>query len=74
LKPGDLLILTADHGNDPTWKGTDHTREQVPVMSFMPGLTPGSVGRRESFADVGQTVASHLGSAPLDAGHAWSLD
>ena len=40
LREGDLLILTADHGNDPTWKGTDHTREQVPVMTCMRGITP----------------------------------
>jgi phosphopentomutase len=71
LKPGDLLVLTADHGNDPTWKGTDHTREQVPVMSYMPGMQPGSFGLRMSFADIGQTIARHLGVGPLGAGAAW---
>jgi phosphopentomutase len=71
LKPGDLLVLTADHGNDPTWKGTDHTREQVPVMSYMPGMQPGSFGLRLSFADIGQTIARHLGVGPLGAGTAW---
>ncbi len=71
LKPGDLLVLTADHGNDPTWKGTDHTREQIPVMSYMPGMKPGSIGRRKSFADIGQTIARHLGVGPLSAGEAW---
>ncbi|MFN4141909.1 phosphopentomutase [Aestuariivirga sp.] len=71
LKAGDLLILTADHGNDPTWSGTDHTREQVPVMSYMPGLPPGSFGLRRSFADIGQTIARHLGAGPLAAGEAW---
>ena len=71
LKAGDLLILTADHGNDPTWTGTDHTREQIPVMSFMPGMAPGSFGLRRSFADIGQTIARHLGVGPLGAGTAW---
>jgi phosphopentomutase len=71
LRPGDLLVLTADHGNDPTWAGTDHTREQVPVMTYMRGVTPGSFGMRLSFADIGQTIARHLGVGPLGAGTAW---
>ena len=58
---GDLVVITADHGNDPTWTGTDHTREQVPVLAFGPGLRPGSVGHRKSFADIGASVAVHLG-------------
>lgn len=61
LKPGDMLMLTADHGCDPTWKGTDHTRERVPILGAGPGLSPGSVGLRESYADIGETVAAHLG-------------
>jgi phosphopentomutase len=73
IKDGDLLLLTADHGNDPTWKGTDHTREQVPIMTFMKGMVPGSIGHRMCFADIGQTVARHLGIAPLKAGEAWSV-
>ena len=73
LKRGDLLILTADHGNDPTWEGTDHTREQIPVMSYMRGMTPGSFGLRKSFADIGQTIARHLGVGPLGAGTAWDV-
>ena len=73
LREGDLLVLTADHGNDPTWKGTDHTREQVPVMTFMKGMTPGSFGQRTSFSDIGQTIAGHLGVGPLGAGVAWSV-
>jgi phosphopentomutase len=60
LKPGDLVIITADHGNDPTYKGTDHTREQVPILAFGPGFTPRSIGQRSSFADVGQSIAQHL--------------
>jgi phosphopentomutase len=61
LRPGDLAVITADHGNDPTWTGTDHTREQVPVLAFGPGLAGRAIGRRDSFADIGATVAGHLG-------------
>lgn len=64
LRDGDMLILTADHGCDPSWRGTDHTRERVPVLGTGPGLTPGSVGTRSTFADIGETVAEHLGIAP----------
>jgi phosphopentomutase len=60
LRPGDLLIITADHGNDPTWVGTDHTRERVPVLVTGPGLAPGGAGL-VGFADVAETVAAHLG-------------
>lgn len=68
LMPGDLVCITADHGCDPTWKGTDHTREHVPVLIFGPGLPTGSAGVRSSFADIGQTIAAHLGIAPLKNG------
>jgi phosphopentomutase len=68
LQKDDLLILTADHGNDPTWAGTEHTREQIPVMVYGRSLTPGSFGHRKSFADIGQTIAAHLKLAKLGAG------
>ena len=71
LRPGDLCVVTADHGNDPTWTGTEHTREQVPVLAFGPALAPGPIGRRDSFADIGASVAAHLGLPPLGAGRAW---
>ncbi|MFC6048383.1 phosphopentomutase, partial [Methylobacterium hispanicum] len=71
LRPGDLCLITADHGNDPTWTGTDHTREQVPVLAFGPGIPAGPVGRRASLSDIGATVARHLGLPKLAAGHAW---
>lgn len=58
LKPGDLAIFTADHGNDPTWKGTEHTRERVPVLCA--GTGTGEIGLC-AFADVGASVAAHLG-------------
>ena len=68
MREDDLLVLTADHGNDPTWVGTDHTREQVPILLFSPSLTPGSVGLRPTFADIGESVAHWLGLAPGDHG------
>ena len=70
LRPGDLVMLTADHGNDPTFlDGTDHTREYVPVLAYGPGLTPGlDLGTRASFADMGATVEEHLGLTPAAPG------
>ena len=64
LQPGDLAVITADHGNDPTFRGTDHTREHVPILAFGPGLSPGPIGRRESLSDIGEAIAAHLGLAP----------
>jgi phosphopentomutase len=60
LREGDLLILTADHGNDPTWAGADHTREMVPILATGPDVPAKSLGRR-GFADVGETAAAWLG-------------
>jgi phosphopentomutase len=60
LRPGDIAIVTADHGNDPTWHGTDHTREQVPLLAFGPGLATGPIGQRDSFADIAASLARHL--------------
>ena len=71
LRAGDLLILTADHGNDPTWAGTDHTREQVPVLAYGRGIAPGNIGARASFADTGAAIAKHLGIGPLAKGVSW---
>jgi phosphopentomutase len=59
-----MVILTADHGCDPTWRGTDHTRERVPVLVFGPGVRTRSIGVLRSFADIGETVAKHLGLEP----------
>jgi phosphopentomutase len=63
-KPGDLVLVTADHGNDPTFRGTDHTREHVGISGFLAGSAGKAVGRRETFADIGESVAAHLGLAP----------
>lgn len=71
LRPGDLLALTADHGCDPTWPGSDHTREYVPLVFGGPACPQGlALGLRRSFADLGQTLARHLSLAPLPAGEA----
>ena len=64
LRQGDMLVLTADHGCDPTFRGTDHTRERVPIVGTGPRLKAGSVGLRATYADIGETVAAHLGIAP----------
>jgi phosphopentomutase len=67
LKSDDLLIITADHGCDPTWRGSDHTREQVPILAAgTPRTAP--IGKRSGFADVGATVARHLDLPPLAHG------
>ncbi|WP_308911980.1 phosphopentomutase [Pseudokordiimonas caeni] len=68
MRPGDIVVMSADHGCDPTWPGSDHTREHVPFIAFGAGVKPGSGGVRDSFADLGQTVAAHLGIKPLDEG------
>ncbi len=59
LAPADLLVVTADHGNDPTWRGTDHTRERVPVL--IAGRGAGEIGQ-VAFADVAASIADHLGA------------
>lgn len=68
MKPGDLAVLTADHGCDPTTSGSDHTRENIPILFFGPTVQPGPIGLRETFADIGQTLAKHLGLNPLKNG------
>ena len=56
-----MVLMTADHGCDPTWRGTDHTRERVPIMAFGPGIKSRMIGIRNTYADIGQTIAAHLG-------------
>ena len=68
LNADDLLIITADHGCDPTWEGSDHTREHIPVLAYGAGLKAGSIGKRESFADIGQTLAEFFGLSRMDYG------
>lgn len=76
LGKGDLLVITADHGNDPTTPSTDHSREYVPILLYGPGLKQGvDVGIRETFADLGRTIAESLGLKDCDiAGNSfWDL-
>ncbi|WP_027253043.1 phosphopentomutase [Photobacterium halotolerans] len=68
LKEDDVLIITADHGCDPTWPGTDHTREHIPVLVSGPKIPAGSLGRRDTFADIGQSLASYFGTSAMDYG------
>ena len=68
MKPGDVAIITADHGCDPTFPGSDHTREYIPVLAFGDSITPGPIGRRSGFADIGQSLAGHLGLQALAHG------
>lgn len=78
LTAGDLLIITADHGCDPTRPGTDHTREYVPVLAYHHGLSPSAaainLGIRSTFADVGATVAANFNLPPLAFGQSFLDD
>ncbi|QBR70729.1 phosphopentomutase [Beijerinckiaceae bacterium] len=71
MRPGDIAVISADHGNDPTWRGTDHTRENVPILCFSPTVESGTMGRRATLADVGASLAAHLGLPPTRAGLSW---
>lgn len=71
MQPGDIAVITADHGCDPTWPGSDHTREHIPVLVFGPGIQPRAIGLRKSFADIGQTLAKHLGLPILPYGESF---
>ena len=71
MQPDDLLIITADHGCDPTWEGTDHTREHVPVLAYGEKLAPGPLGKRSTFADIGQSLATWFGLPLMDYGESF---
>jgi phosphopentomutase len=74
LRKDDLIILTADHGNDPTTPSTDHAREAVPVLVCGPRVRPVNVGERATFADLGATVAEFFGVPALAAGTSFLRD
>ena len=74
MKEADLLFITSDHGCDPTWRGTDHTREYVPLLAWRPDLPPTSLGIRQTFADLGQTVAEFFHLPPLSHGTSFLID
>ncbi len=71
VQDDDLVILTADHGNDPTTPSTDHSRERVPVLAFGPRVRSGPLGARATFADVGQTLAAFFQVPPLATGQSF---
>ncbi len=68
LQPGDRVVITADHGCDPIWTGTDHTREHVPVIFYGDTVVPQSLGLRATFADIGQTIAAYHDLPALEYG------
>ena len=75
LKEDDLLIITADHGNDPTWHGTDHTREHVPLLAYSQSMKGAiDLGLRHSFGDIGQTVLANFGLSPYAVGTSFLKD
>jgi phosphopentomutase len=68
LGPDDLLMVTADHGNDPTFRGTDHTREFVPLLTFGQGQAGRNLGLRDGFYDIAQSLAVFFGIPPMPRG------
>lgn len=68
MQPDDVMIICADHGCDPTWVGSDHTRENIPVIVYGANVEPGSLGHRETFADIGQSLAAYFNLSPMDYG------
>ena len=75
LRHDDLLVVTADHGNDPTTRSTDHSREHVPVIATGPAVKAGvNLGTRKTFADLGQTIADNFGVAPMASGTSFLRD
>lgn len=68
MKEGDIAVITADHGCDPSWPGSDHTREHIPVLFFGPGVAPQALPVADTFSSIGATLAKHLGVKPLSNG------
>lgn len=73
LEQDDLLIITADHGCDPTWPGSEHTREYVPVLAYTKGMKPVALGQRDTFADMGQTIAQWFDISKLNYGEGFAV-
>jgi phosphopentomutase len=71
LGKDDIILLSADHGCDPTWPGSDHTRENIPVLAYGHSVTPGSIGKRSTFADIGQSIASVFALPAMDYGQSF---
>jgi phosphopentomutase len=72
MRADDFCVITADHGNDPTWRGFDHTREHVPILAFGDNVSHGALGRRETLADIAETVAAKLGLPKGSNGKSWA--
>jgi len=68
MRDDDLLVICADHGCDPTWPGSDHTREHIPVLVYGKSVVAESLGKRDTFADVGQSLSVFFGLEPMDYG------
>lgn len=68
MRADDVMFICADHGCDPTWEGSDHTREHIPVLAWGKGIEPGALGKRETFADIGQSIATFFDLSPMDYG------
>jgi len=64
----DVMFICADHGCDPTWEGSDHTREHIPVLAYGGNVNPGALGKRDTFADIGQSIATLFNLSPMDYG------
>jgi len=71
MNEDDIVVLCADHGCDPTWPGSDHTREHIPVLAYGARVTPGSLGKRDSFADIGQSLSHFFDLSPMDYGESF---
>lgn len=75
IKEDDLLVLTADHGNDPTFAGTDHTREEVPLLVYSPSLkSPMELDKRLTFADLGATITDNFNTTMTTYGKSFLDD
>ena len=68
MREDDVVVICADHGCDPTWPGSDHTREHIPVLVYGASVSPGSIGKRSTFADIGQSLAGFFGLPKMDYG------
>jgi phosphopentomutase len=71
MRADDLLFICADHGCDPTWPGSDHTREHIPVLAYGNAVAAGPLGKRKTFADIGQTLAEFFDLAAMDYGESF---
>jgi len=71
LQQDDVLYITADHGCDPSWSGTDHTREFVPILCYRPGMDAVELGHRSTFADMGQTLAEQFNLSKMEYGQSF---